>query len=246
MPDAIHTPMHIRLPFVSALLAVTAFAAGCASTGSQDAGTAAGKATGTSSFKASDGRIITVGKAAPENGGRSFRNPHLEKCWIADGFNFTGYDTLYIAPVASTAKFKDDEAGSHQLAQERLVSELAALIKAKGIYQNVVTKESEIPPSGRTLRLDNTITEYKTGGGAARYFAGVYGAGQPVLTVMGSLKDGTREVFSYQARRSGVSGSARVFGGFKSDEDIQLKDIRSMVLDLTDFMAAVAGKYEAR
>ena len=37
-----------------------------------------------------------------------------------------------------------------------------------------------------------------------------------------------------------------MFGGFMKDEDIQIKDIRSLVLDLTDFMAAVAGKYRPR
>jgi hypothetical protein len=32
-------------------------------------------------------------------------------------------------------------------------------------------------------------------------------------------------------------------GAFMKDEDIQSEDIRSLVLDLTDFMAALAGKY---
>jgi hypothetical protein len=31
-----------------------------------------------------------------------------------------------------------------------------------------------------------------------------------------------------------------------TDEDIQTEDIRSMTLDLTDFMAAIAGKYTAK
>jgi hypothetical protein len=30
------------------------------------------------------------------------------------------------------------------------------------------------------------------------------------------------------------------------DTDIQGEDIRSMVLDLTDFMAAIAGKYQPK
>ena len=30
------------------------------------------------------------------------------------------------------------------------------------------------------------------------------------------------------------------------DEDIQVEDVRSMAIDLTDFMAAISGKYQAR
>lgn len=37
----------------------------------------------------------------------------MEKCWVADGFNFTGYDTLYIAPTQSTAKYQKDEERPH-------------------------------------------------------------------------------------------------------------------------------------
>ena len=35
-------------------------------------------------------------------------------------------------------------------------------------------------------------------------------------------------------------------GAFMKDEDIQIEDIRSMTLDLSDFMAAIAGKYESK
>ena len=51
-----------------------------------------------------DGRTISIGSSRASDGGRSFREPHMDKCWIADGFNFTGYDILHIAPVTSTVK----------------------------------------------------------------------------------------------------------------------------------------------
>lgn len=109
-----------------------------------------------------------------------------------------------------------------------------------------MTSESEIKPGAKTLRLDNTITEYSKGGGGARYFVGLYGGGQPVLRVQGKMTEGDKALFTYEARRSGVSAGARMGGAFMKDEDIQIEDIRSMALDLTDFMAAIAGKYQAR
>ena len=107
-------------------------------------------------------------------------------------------------------------------------------------------QESEIKPGAKVLRLENTITEYSKGGGAARYFAGLYGAGQPMLKVQGKMTDGDKTLFNFEARRSGVSGGARMTGAFMKDEDIQIEDIRSMTLDLSDFMAAIAGKYESK
>ena len=92
------------------------------------------------------------------------------------------------------------------------------------------------------MRLENTITEYAKGGGAARYFAGLYGAGQPVLRVEGKASDASKALFTYEGRRSGVSAGARMTGAFMKDVDIQLEDIRSMALDLTDFMAITAKK----
>jgi hypothetical protein len=222
---------------------------GCASNGSKPATT--DSATPASNrFVATDGRTIDIGKSGPANGGLRYNNPHLEKgkCWVADGFNFNGYDTLYIAPTLSTAKFPDkpEDIKVHDLAKNNLTLELSRMIGAKGIFANVVTQESEIKPGAKVLRMENTITEFSKGGGAGRYFAGLYGGGQPVLRVEGKMSDGGKTMFSYEARRSGTSAGARMGGGFMKDEDIQIEDVRSMALDLSDFMAAIAGKYPAK
>ncbi len=170
----------------------------------------------------------------------------MEKCWIADNFNFTGYDTLYIVPTQSTARYQKDEERPHQLAKENLPIEFTRSLNGKGLFMDIVTRESDIKTNAHILRLENTITEYSKGGGGARYFVGLYGGGQPVLRVQGKLLDGDKPLFTYDARRSGVSAGARLGGAFMKDEDIQIEDIRSMVLDLTDFMSAVAGKYQAK
>ena len=198
-------------------------------------------------FKAEDGRIISIGKPSPSDGGTKYDNPHMEKgkCWVAGGFDFNGYDTLYIAPTLSTAKFPDkpEDTMVHNVARERLVSELALKLNERKIFANVVTTEGDIKPGAKVLKLSNTITEFSKGGGAARVWVGLYGGGQPVLRVQGNMAEGEKPVFKYELRRSGTSGGARMGGGFMKDEDIQIEDIRSIVLDLPDFMAAVAKKY---
>jgi hypothetical protein len=64
--------------------------------------------------------------------------------------------------------------------------------------------------------------------------------------VAGRLTEAEKPVFIYEARRSGVSAGARMSGVFMKDEDIQIQDIRSMVLDLADFMSVTAGKFARR
>jgi hypothetical protein len=199
---------------------------------------------------ATDGRTIDIGKSTPADGGTSYNNPHMEKgkCWVANGFDFNGYDTIYIAPTGSTAKFPDkpEDTMVHNLAKENLVKEIALRLNERKIFANVVTKETEIKPGAKVLRLENNITEFTKGGGAARYFVGLYGGGQPVLRVQGKMSEGDKPVFTYEARRSGTSAGSRLGGVFMKDEDIQTGDIQSMVLDLTDFMSAVSKKYQPK
>lgn len=231
-----------RIIYAQALLAAL-LVAGCAS--SSGSKQAAGDSQPTK-FKASDGRTIEIGKATPLNGGRSFQNPHLEKCWIADGFTFAGYDTLFIAPVASTAEVKDDEKERLQLATRQITAKLVQFLSSQAIFPNIVTSESEIKPGARFLKLENSIIDYSKGSRAARFWAGLYGAGQPMLRVQGTITDGEKPLFAYEARRSGTSAGARLVGEFKSGDDIQDEDVHSMMLDLSDFMAAISGKYSPK
>jgi hypothetical protein len=231
---------------VASGLGYALFLSGCASTGDKPSAGADSSQPGRK-FKADDGRIIDIGKSSPADGGTRYDNPHMEKgkCWVANGFDFNGYDTLYVAPSLSTAKFPDkpEDTMVHHIAKERLVSELVFKLNERKIFANVVTKEADIKPGAKVLKLENTITEFSKGGGGARYFVGMYGGGQPVLRVQGKMAEGEKTLFTFESRRSGTSGGARIGGVFMKDEDIQIEDIRSMVLDLTDFMAAVAKKY---
>jgi hypothetical protein len=239
----------------STLVTVALMLGGCASSGG---GNSAGEhsdggstpVTSANRYLADDGRTIEIGKATRAEGGLRYDNPHMEKgkCWVADGFTFAGYDTVYLAPAVSVAKFPDKPEDNmvHNLAKERLVQEVATKLAQRGLFANIVLRESDIKPGAKVLRFEQTITEFSKGGGAARYWVGIYGGGQPILRVQGKASEGDKSLFTFEARRSGVSGGARMMGAFIKDEDIQLEDIRSMVLDLTDFMAAVSGKYKAK
>lgn len=211
--------------------------AGCASPGEKSAGQQ------TSRFKMDDGRTVDIGKASPASGGgMNYKSPHFEKIWLASDLDFNAYDTIYLAPTLSTAKYNKDEQRPHDLAKENLPVELARLFTNRRLFAHVVTREADVKPGAKLLKVENTIVEYAKGGGAARYFVGLYGGGQPVLRVQGKMTEGDKTLFSFEARRSGVSAGARMGGAFMKDEDIQLEDVRSMVLDLSDFVEIIARK----
>ena len=136
-------------------------------------------------YQATDGRVISIGTSSASADGVTFKEPHMDKCWLAADFNFTGYDTLYIAPTISTAKFHDDEITPHQLCMQNIPIELKRELDARGVFGKVVLSESEIPAGAHVLKLENTIIEYTKGGGAARYWVGLYGGGQPSFRVVG-------------------------------------------------------------
>src|SRR5262245_12997143 len=135
--------LFLRFGLLLALGLIAAHLVGCASTG--DKGTAvtttAGQPAG--KFQADDNRVIDIGRPSTSGAGTTYKNSHLEKCWVAEGFDFKGYDTLYIAPTRSTAKFpeKPEDTMVHDRAKESLVAELARLLQAKGLFHQVVTRE---------------------------------------------------------------------------------------------------------
>jgi hypothetical protein len=233
-PKSISTYGLVAVAFASTLLI-----AGCATT---PKGAKTVKAS--SKFRTTDDRTIDIGPRSESEGGWNFKNPHLDKCWLADGFDFNGYDTLYIAPTLSTATLKPDANATHEIAKENIVTEVNRYVRTRNLYPNIVRREQDIKPDARVLKMENTITQFSKGGGAARFFAGEFGAGQPEIRVVTKLMVGDKVVFSCEGRRSGASARGRMLGGSMSDEDVQVRDIRSLVLDMTDFMAAIAGKYQ--
>ena len=176
---------------------------------------------------------------SPTAEGFSYHNDKdLQKVWLADQFDFSGYDTLYIGETKLEAKpHNDEEVKLLEWVKPFLRDELASHIRATNVFGAVVTGESEIKPGAKVLRMENTIIEYQKGGGGARYFAGLYGAGQPVIKVRGTMSDGDKPLFRFESRRSGESVGAHLVGGYKSDKDIQTEDIKDLALDMAGFIS---------
>src|SRR3954462_500493 len=73
--------------------------------------------------------------SAPQ-GGTYVKNPHLDKVWLAEGFDFSGFDTLYIADtqVDPGVKPHDDEVKPMETARRVLREQLAAAIAEKKLF----------------------------------------------------------------------------------------------------------------
>lgn len=162
---------------------------------------------------------------------------HLQRVWLADGFSVHGYQTLLVLePRADVPKLNPDGAENLQWARGLLRDEVVKALRAKRVFPAVALTPSDVAPGTRSLRMETTIVEYEKGGGGARFFAGLHGAGQPVIRVRGRVTDADRPVFAFDARRSGDSGLSRMFGGYRSDRAIQEEDIRDLAADLADFL----------
>jgi hypothetical protein len=166
----------------------------------------------------------------------------IGQVWLAPGFTFKGYDTLLITETrAEVPKLNPDGAANLEWARGVLRSELAGAFQERKLF-TVVTSPSEVKPGSRVLRLDNTIVEYEKGGGGARFFGFGSGAGQPVIKVRGQAAAAEgRPLFVYEARRQGDSASARMFGGYRSDKDIQSDDLKDLAKNLGDFVVKTKG-----
>jgi hypothetical protein len=164
----------------------------------------------------------------------------LQRVWLVPDFDFSGYDGIYIGETKFTAKERANEAEIRAWAIKYLRDRLAGEVARVGVVHAVYLNTNDIPANTKVLMLDNTIYEYEKGGGGARYFAGLYGAGQPVIAVRGVMTANNEPVFRFEATRKGESGTARVFGGFRSDESIQTEDIDDLARDFADFIHRTA------
>jgi hypothetical protein len=168
------------------------------------------------------------------------RDKDIEGVWLAEGFDFKGYDALYIAGTAFAATERPNEAEMRTMAMRVLPEQLAEHLGTTKLFATVTTRADDAKPGSKCLKMENTIIEYEKGGGGARYFAGMFGGGQPVIKVQGQILDGDKLMCVYQVKRSGESVGARLGGVFMSDEEIQRNDIRDLASDLSDFFKRTA------
>ena len=128
------------------------------------------------------------------------------------------------------------------VAKRTLRQELANALSDIGVFKAVVASTNDIPAGAKLLTVKNEIYHHEKGGGGARYWAGLYGAGQPVIKVTGQMTAQEAPQFRYMIERSGESAGSRFVGAFLADEDIQTQDIKDLARDLARFVNQTARK----
>ena len=170
------------------------------------------------------------------------KDQNIQGVWLADGFNFKGYQTLYLTPIVFAGVERDNEVDIRATAMQELPDELVTSFRDTKLFGTVTTKSEDVKSKAKTLKLDNTIIEFSKGSGVGRHFGGPFGSGgQPVIKVRGQIFDGDKLVCVYEIKRSGVLHAGRITGAAMSDEDLQREDIRVLARDLAYFFQRTAG-----
>ena len=158
---------------------------------------------------------------------------------IASGFDLKAYRTVVVAPFPVTDKLEDE--GDRQFAAKMAAFfqvELVRRLKDSGLFQRVVTANDYKPVAGeKTLRLEGNITRLGRGSQAARYFAGIYGAGRARAQAdMRFVEAPAGRVVMVTADRR--VASVGMFGG--SDEGHLEESFDDMARDLAKFLQRLA------
>lgn len=168
------------------------------------------------------------------------RTDKFEKVWIADGFDFSGYNAILMQPVATTVTPKDDKERERlEMVRHTLTRDFASTIEFKQIVPTFVGKEADLKPDSRALRLENTVTEFSAGSMAARVMVGM-GAGTPRLRVRGQLvdKESSKPVLIYE-----LDETAPILGAnWQSSRTLQSTAATELAEDVADFFWQVSKK----
>jgi hypothetical protein len=69
------------------------------------------------------------------------KHKHIQKVWLAPGFDFSGYDTLLVSDTKFTGKERPNEVEIRTWAISYLRSALAESIRTNQVFANVVTRD---------------------------------------------------------------------------------------------------------
>jgi hypothetical protein len=161
---------------------------------------------------------------------------------VAPGLDLKKYKVVVVEkfPVSS-AQIEDE--GDRRFAEKvttGLHQQLVRRLRESGLFQEVVdasateVRSSDVP----ALRLRGEITRLGRGSQAARYFAGIYGAGRARAQAdmyFDEIPSG-QVVIATSDRR--VSGGVQWFGG--DDEEILTQSFDDMARDLAKFLVRLS------
>lgn len=163
------------------------------------------------------------------------RTDKLDKVWVAEGFDFSGYEVMLITAVkADGIKPKDvKEEERLEMIRSTLARDLANSVEHKRIVPAVTIKEADLNTASKALKLENTIVEFTRGSSAARYLVG-FGAGMPRLRVHGQVTDAAtgKRLLEYD-----IDETADWFAsGYASSATLQSHAGAELADDVTEFM----------
>ena len=160
---------------------------------------------------------------------------------VAPGFDLKRYKVVAVEPFPVTDATSKDEGDRRFAAQMAgfLHLELVRRLKASGLFQTVVnTSQTQFKPGAQpALRLQGAITRLGRGSQAARYFAGLYGAGRARAQADVRFVEAPsgKVVLATADRRVASIG---LFGG--DDEDHLRESFDDMARDLAKFLVRLS------
>jgi hypothetical protein len=160
---------------------------------------------------------------------------------VAPGVDVKTFRAIVVERFGVAAGELQDE-GDQRFAEKMstiLHAQLVRRLRESGLFQETIdaTAGSTLP-SGPTLRLRGTITRLGRGSRAARYFAGIYGAGRARVQADMQFVDASSQhvVIAVADRR--VSHGVQWFGG--DDEEILTEGVENMARDVAKFLTRLA------
>jgi hypothetical protein len=160
---------------------------------------------------------------------------------VAPGFAVKGYATLTVALFPVTDKLDDE--GDRRFAAKMAAfyrTELVRRLRESGLFKRVVevSETAYRPgPGERALKLEGAITRLGRGSQAARYFAGLYGAGRARAQAdIRFVEAASGKVVLVTADRR--VASIGLFGG--DDEDHLRESFDDMARDLAKFLVRLS------
>jgi len=160
---------------------------------------------------------------------------------IAPNFDLKAYRVIGVKLFPVTDKLEDE--GDRRFAATMaafLNTELVRRLRESGLFQRVVNlAEGEYKPAAgeKMLRLEGDITRLGRGSRAARYFAGIYGAGRARAQAdMRFVDASTGRVMMVTADRR--IAQVALFGG--DDKDLLKESFDDMARDLSRFLQRFA------
>jgi hypothetical protein len=168
------------------------------------------------------------------------RTDKLDKVWVAEGFNFSGYDLLVVdeARLDASVTAKDEKEEERlALARGGLARNFALSIEARRLFGKVTTDAAELSATGKVARLEPTILKFSRGSSAARFGVG-FGAGMPYIKVGMALTDVATGAVLFEGELD--ERADWIATGFTSSRTLQSGASVELTEDVAEFMQRVA------